>query len=60
MLVETWEGVRDPSQRELAQGELAGLNSVEELLFNEQFADSVQALVMDLGQEMDTHTPLGM
>ena len=33
---------------------------MEKLLFEEQFTDSVQALAMDWGQEMDNHTPLGM
>jgi hypothetical protein len=59
MVVEVWAGVVDPSQRELAQDENAGLTSVEELLFEEQFVSSVQALAMDWGQEMDEHTPLG-
>ena len=59
MLVEVWAGVVDPSQRELAHDDLAGLTSVEELLFEEQFISSVQALALDWGQEMDNHTPLG-
>jgi hypothetical protein len=46
-LLETWGGVGDSSQRELAHDELAGLTSVEELLFEEQFTDFVQALAMD-------------
>ena len=61
LLITTWAGIVDPSQEELAQeGALAGLDRVEKLLFDEQFSDSVQALVMDWGQEMDSHTPLGM
>jgi hypothetical protein len=59
MVVEVWAGVVDPSQRELAQDENAGLTSVEELLFEEQFVSSVQALAMDWGQEMDEHMPPG-
>jgi hypothetical protein len=32
---------------------------VEELLFKEQFVSSVQALVLDWGQEVDEHMPPG-
>ena len=59
MLVEVAAGVVDPSQRELAHDDLSDLTSVEELLFKEQFVSSVQALVLDWGQEMDEHMPPG-
>jgi hypothetical protein len=59
MLVEVAAGVVDPSQRELAHGDLSDLTSVEELLFKEEFVSSVQALVLDWSQEMDEHMPPG-